>query len=237
MDIVFVVDESSSVKTKEFHKIKKFVSSMVDKMLVSQQYTQVSFVTFSNKSYVDLQINATHNNYGDIHIMQRIEGDTGTGTGTHHGLDIVYRESFKPKNGGGRKQAVRFLILITDGKAEDQEQTLDYAEKLKKSKNVKIFTIGFNKASRKELRSIASNKDHFMWKKGADIDYLDDSLRKRVTNQICEDVSKLRKHKIVKRSKIDQNAEFGKVIDGPEFTDGFQFPILNSNFGHFLLRN
>jgi len=214
MDIVFVVDESSSVKTKEFHKIKKFVTSMFDKIVVSQQYTQVSFVTFSNKSYVDLHLNATHNNYGDIHIEERIVGDTGTHW--YHGLGIVYRESFKPKNGGGRKQAVRFLILITDGKAEDQELTLDYAEKLKKSKNVNIFTIGFDKASRKELRSIASNKDHFMWKKGADIDYLDDSLRKSVTNQICEDVRKFRKHNIVKRSKIDQNAEFENVINGPE---------------------
>ena len=185
MDIVFVVDESSSVKTKEFHKSKKFVTSIVNTMFVSQQYTQVSLVTFSNQSYVDLHLNATHNKQ---ELMERIEGieqEVGV-TGTHHGLGMVYRESFKPKNGGGRKEAVRFLILITDGKAEDQELTLDYAEKLKKSKNVNIFTIGFNKASRKELRSIASNKDHFMWKKGADIDYLDDSLRKSVTNQICE---------------------------------------------------
>ena len=185
MDIVFVVDESSSVKTKEFHKSKKFVTSIVNTMFVSQKYTQVSLVTFSNQSNVDLHLNATHNKQ---ELMERIEGieqEVG-GTGTHHGLGMVYRESFKPKNGGGRKGAVRFLILITDGKAEDQELTLDYAEKLKKSKNVNIFTIGFDKASRKELRSIASNKDHFMWKKGADIDYLDDSLRKSVTNQICE---------------------------------------------------
>lgn len=85
------------------------------------------------------------------------------GTNTAEALEFVGSNSFQAVN-GGRRDANRTVVLLTDGESANPTNTVHQAELLKASKNVQIFALGIGTAvsgGNNEIRGIASDPDSY----------------------------------------------------------------------------
>uniref|UniRef100_A0A194AMR8 VWFA domain-containing protein n=1 Tax=Pinctada fucata TaxID=50426 RepID=A0A194AMR8_PINFU len=81
----------------------------------------------------------------------------GAGTNTSIALAYVRENSFLPQN-GGRANATKIVVVITDGQSFDPDETKKEANLLKAEPGVTVFAIGVgSEISSKELSIISSN--------------------------------------------------------------------------------
>lgn len=115
MDVVFVVDSSSSVRRDNFEKVKDFLIKLVDKMHVSHSMTHAGIIHYNHRAIVDWDLssdlaqNKTKLKEG-IKVIRYKPGGTRTDRAMESALEMF-------KSGkGGRFYIAHVLIVITDGK-------------------------------------------------------------------------------------------------------------------------
>nr|XP_040233470.2 sushi, von Willebrand factor type A, EGF and pentraxin domain-containing protein 1-like [Anopheles coluzzii] len=158
LDIVFLIDASSSVGRANFHSELRFVKKLLAGFDVSVNRTRVALVTFSSRKKVIRHVD---------HISQPLPGNdkclllnyqlpgieySGGGTYTYGALweaeEIFARDSYPE----------RIIFLITDGYSNGQSP-IPIAERLKQN-GVQIFSIGIESGNEEELTSIATSVEH-----------------------------------------------------------------------------
>lgn len=167
-DIVFVLDASSSEGSTNFNKQVRFVRDFVSKFPVSSRSTQFSVVTFATNVKNEFWLNEHQSSYSLYNALGQITYTQGT-TNTHLALDFVRQNSFLPIN-GGRPDAEKIVIVLTDGQSTDPAKTQTAAEDLHLA-GAQVISIGIGSGiSSQELETIASDKQHAF--KVADFDAL-----------------------------------------------------------------
>lgn len=158
MDIVFVLDESFSVDLDQFILLRYFVSRFVRNSKIGPEYAQISIVAFADKVRNVFWLNDYK--YKDkvsaqIHQLQRIGGMTYTNLALKH----VRMESFK-KEHGGRSEALKVVVVLTDGQSLMPEETLKEAQGLHNT-GANVFAVGVGRdVSIEELKKVASNEEY-----------------------------------------------------------------------------
>ncbi|XP_021495524.1 collagen alpha-5(VI) chain [Meriones unguiculatus] len=151
VDIMFLVDSSGSIGPTNFEKMKMFMKSLVGKMQIGAHRTQVGLVQFSDYNKEEFQLNRYSTReeiYAQIDGMAPINRNTLTGSA----LTFV-NQYFDPAK-GGRPQVKKFLILLTDGKAQDE---VGAPARALRNKGVTIFSVGVYGANRAELEEISGD--------------------------------------------------------------------------------
>ncbi|CRL07619.1 CLUMA_CG020584, isoform A [Clunio marinus] len=156
IDMVFLVDSSSSVGKENFMNEISFVKRLLSDFNVSFNYTRVALITFSSKSKIHVHINQisepSKENDKCILLNYQIPNITYSGGGTN-----TYSALFKAKEifqKSKRKTSKKVLILITDG-FSNGKNPIPIAQELKMS-GVMIFTVGISSGNYDELRSLSS---------------------------------------------------------------------------------
>ena len=157
-DIGFLLDESGSVGRNNFEKEKHFVQNFVNALPIGPNNVQVSVVTYASAIYWQFKLNSFQNKQSLLKSIAYIPYTAG-GTNTGGALAFSAHELFSPHN-GDRYGVPDILIVITDGKSQNQFETANAANQIHHM-NIKTFAIGVgNGLDFHELNFIASDPQH-----------------------------------------------------------------------------
>merc|ERR1711981_208749 len=187
VDLVFVLDGSSSVGPKNFTVVQNFINGIVDKFSVSPGGVKIGLLQYSTSPRIEFNLNDHKTKKSVKAAVKNIDwilGDTHTALAfreTHNSMVApAYRKESKRS---------RFVIVITDGDPQDFKQVPAAVDQLT-GKGVKIFAIGVGKATRSELKKLAFTGEHSNTKEVFYADNYADA--KRFTNTlvslICKNV-------------------------------------------------
>lgn len=150
-DIMFLVDSSGSIGDANFETMKTFMKNLVGKIQIGANKTQVGVVQFSDYNKEEFQLNTffTHKElYAAIDGMSPINRNTLTGSA------LTFVNEYFDLSKGGRPQVRKFLILLTDGQAQDEVGGPAMALR---NKSVTIFSVGVYGANRAQLEEISGD--------------------------------------------------------------------------------
>ncbi|XP_056003036.1 cartilage matrix protein-like isoform X2 [Ostrea edulis] len=154
-DIVFLLDASESEKATGFAKEIEFVYNFARKFHIGPDNVQFGSVTFSSGIRNDFYLNTYHNRHDVLNAIQKIAYMQG-GTNTSFGIQFVRENSFEPQN-GGRQNATRIVIVITDGQSADPAATKHEAQLLHQQ-GVQVYAVGVgSQVDNSELKAISSD--------------------------------------------------------------------------------
>ncbi|KAJ8354327.1 hypothetical protein SKAU_G00218940, partial [Synaphobranchus kaupii] len=182
-DIVFIVDQSGSMQSRNFQLVRKFIHSIVDGLDVSLKKVRVGIVLYGDTPKAVAYLNSI-NEKDDIlqfiNILPYEEGSTKTGAAL-----TFTRENMFTKSAGSRKgQGVQQLaIVITNKKSQDDVSAATVA--LRRS-GVTVYAVGVNSADHNELKQIASHPAREYVFKADSLTKLEKSLHKRLCYNIIQ---------------------------------------------------
>ncbi|KAJ8288244.1 hypothetical protein COCON_G00009030 [Conger conger] len=175
-DVLFLIDGSSSIGAADFMQMKQFIMSIVDKSEVGLGKLHVGVLQFSIKQQEEFPLNKFYDKGSikqAITSIQQLDGGTLTGAG----LSFASKYFDSPK--GGRLNVRQFLIVITDGEAQDE--VAKPAEELR-NKGVIIYSIGVLNANSSQLLEISGAQERVFTER--DFDALQ-HLEKLILFKLC----------------------------------------------------
>ena len=150
-DIMFLVDSSGSIGPENFEKMKTFMKNLLDKIQIGEDKSRVGVVQFSHYSKEEFQLDKY---FTQKEISDAIDGMSPISDNTLTGSAITFVDPYFTESKGGRSMVKKFLILITDGEAQDDVR--DPAKALR-DKGVVIFSVGVYGANRTQLEEISGD--------------------------------------------------------------------------------
>ncbi|XDC70798.1 hypothetical protein R6Z07F_001971 [Ovis aries] len=150
-DIMFLVDSSGSIGPENFEKMKTFMKNLLDKIQIGGDRSRVGVVQFSDYSKEEFQLDKY---FTQKEISDAIDSMTPISQRTLTGSAITFVDPYFTESKGGRPVVKKFLILITDGEAQDDVR--DPAKALR-DKGVVIFSVGVYGANRTQLEEISGD--------------------------------------------------------------------------------
>ncbi|XP_058442915.1 sushi, von Willebrand factor type A, EGF and pentraxin domain-containing protein 1-like isoform X2 [Malaya genurostris] len=161
VDIIFLIDASSSVGKANFMSEIKFVKKLLSDFNVSYNYTRVAVVTFSSQKkiyrHIDQISQSVKDNDKCLLLNYQIPKILFSGGGTYTYGALKEAESiFKL----ARNDSKKIIFLITDGFSNGRDP-VPLADVLK-TNNVAIYSIGIQSGNYGELYKISStpSEDH-----------------------------------------------------------------------------
>lgn len=166
-DVAFVLDSSSSIGSSDFSKQLDFVKNTVRQFDVGPTKTQFSVVSFSDQVFDEFHLNRYTSKSQVLAAVSNIRYHTGT-TSTHLALSHVTNETFLQVN-GGRPDAAKVVIVLTDGQSTYSSQTIQAANNLHNT-GAEVIAIGIGLGTDKsELNAIATDSAHVFEVTGYDV--------------------------------------------------------------------
>ncbi|XP_035901734.1 sushi, von Willebrand factor type A, EGF and pentraxin domain-containing protein 1-like [Anopheles stephensi] len=165
LDIVFLIDASSSVGPNNFQSELRFVKKLLAGFDVSVNRTRIAVVTFSSRKkvirHVDQVSRPVPENDKCLLLNYQLPSIeySGGGTYTYGALkeaEEIFTESRFTTSRPGSLE--RIIFLITDGYSNGQSP-IPIAQRLKRS-GVQIITIGIETGNDEELASIVTSNEH-----------------------------------------------------------------------------
>ncbi|XP_019738705.1 collagen alpha-1(VII) chain [Hippocampus comes] len=152
VDIVFLVDESSSIGANNFDKMKDFIFRVVTYFpVIGPKGTQIAVVHFSDEPRIEFRLNDHKDRNSVLWALTGLRyggGNTKTGKGISYVLQEMFQESL-----GMRQDVAHVLVLITDGRAQDN---VEPPSRIARALGVSILAVGVANADLQELRKVAA---------------------------------------------------------------------------------
>ncbi|XP_060083006.1 cartilage matrix protein-like [Ylistrum balloti] len=163
-DIVFLVDTSGSISNQSEVQAVDFIYNVTKWLTIGPDDIQISVVTFNTEIDEKFKLKKFNSSAELLPNLKRLIYNSPHGsTETAEALEFVRKTSFLPSH-GGRPDANKTVVLLTDGQSDNPHNTLRQAELLKALNNTEIFTIGIGSAvstSNDEIRGISSDPDSY----------------------------------------------------------------------------
>ncbi|XP_061571220.1 collagen alpha-1(VII) chain-like [Cololabis saira] len=151
-DVVFLVDESSSIGVNNFIKIKDFIFRVTTYFpVIGPRGTQVAVVHYSDEPRIEFRLSDYKDRNSVLRAVRGLRyggGNTRTGKGISYVLQELFQESL-----GMRQDVAHVLVLITDGRAQDD---VTPPSRVAHALGVSILAVGVSNADIEELNKIAS---------------------------------------------------------------------------------
>lgn len=158
-DIIFIVDESWSVRPEGFEEVKSFLLKLANNFDVGPTNTQFSTIQYNGRPRNSFHFKDIGNRQDLKRHIKRMTyrgGNTATGAA----ITLAHQE-FKSSRFGARPNSKKVAIVITDG--ESLQDKVGPPSKKMKEDGVEIFTIGIgDDVNHQELEEMASEpkKEH-----------------------------------------------------------------------------
>ncbi len=178
-DLVFLIDQSGSIDSKDYVTMKKFTTELVNSFKVSEDLVRVGLAQFSSTFQDEFYLNQ---HYTEQAISQHILGMTQLGGGTNIGLALdSIRAYFEASRGSRRSAGIsQNLVLITDGESQDDVE--DAADRLR-ALGIEIFAIGIGNVHNLELLQITGTPERlFTVENFGSLE----KIKQKVVNTICK---------------------------------------------------
>ncbi|XP_067950036.1 cartilage matrix protein-like [Watersipora subatra] len=151
-DIVFAIDESSSIWPVHFLTLRKFIANLTDSFDIGPDQTRIAAITYSDTVTHRFSLDDYKTNEDVRRAISRIDQKTG-GTRTDLALKHIRHKIFSESKEG----VPQIVVLITDGDSWYPEKTIHQA-KLLKNRNVTIFTVAISKKIKWEEVEMVSSQ-------------------------------------------------------------------------------
>ncbi|TFK05201.1 T-box transcription factor TBX15 [Platysternon megacephalum] len=185
-DIVLLVDGSWSIGRSNFKLVREFLSTLVSPFNIARDKIRIGLSQYSSDPRTEWNLNTYVTRDEVLEAVRNLRykgGNTFTGLALTH----VLEQNLKPE-AGARADAVKLVILLTDGKSQDDAslsaQTL-------KNMGIEILTIGVKNADEAELRQVASEPLELTVYNVLDFPLLS-SLVSRLTQVLCTRIKEKR---------------------------------------------
>ncbi|KAM4026875.1 collagen alpha-4(VI) chain-like [Anomaloglossus baeobatrachus] len=153
-DIVFLIDESSSIGDVNFQLTRVFLHKVINALEIGTNNVRVGLVLYSDKPSLEFKLNTFNEKYEILDYITKLPYRGGKAH-TGEALKFVRKELFLPENGGRSHLGVqKIAVVMTNGQSADD--IVKPASKLRRS-GVEVFAVGFQNAETKDLRIIASH--------------------------------------------------------------------------------
>uniref|UniRef100_A0A8C5DBC7 VWFA domain-containing protein n=1 Tax=Gouania willdenowi TaxID=441366 RepID=A0A8C5DBC7_GOUWI len=185
-DIVFIVEESTSIGHVNFQLIRTFLSSIVSGLVISPDKVQVGLVSYSDEPEVQFYLDTFREKaelLQFINILPYHGGKTNTGAALNFTLDNVFTEQR-----GSRRGVQKVAVVITEGKSQDEVSQA--AIKLRRA-GITLYGVGirdFNEAEMAEMVSQPLYKHVYTVDSFTRLKPLREILQKNLCNNIIHNV-------------------------------------------------
>uniref|UniRef100_A0A8D2BF46 VWFA domain-containing protein n=1 Tax=Sus scrofa TaxID=9823 RepID=A0A8D2BF46_PIG len=170
-DIMFLVDSSGSIGLENFIKMKTFMKNLVSKSKIGADRVQVGVVQFSGDSKEEFQLDRY---MSQSEIADAIDRMAHIGQNTCTGSALTFVSQYFSPAKGARPNVRKFLILITDGEAQDVVK--DPAEALRQ-KGIIIYSVGVFGSNVTQLEEISGRPEMVFYVENFDIlQHIEDDL-------------------------------------------------------------
>ncbi|XP_023560069.1 collagen alpha-1(XX) chain [Octodon degus] len=150
-DMIFLVDRSRSIGHSHFQLVKDFLASVISPFEIGPDQVQVGLTQYSGDPQTEWDLNSFHTREEVLAAVRSLRykgGNTFTGLALSH----VLGQNLKPA-AGLRPEAAHLVVLVTDGKSQDDVHT---AACTLKGLGIEVFTVGVKNADEAELKLLAS---------------------------------------------------------------------------------
>ncbi|XP_034392669.1 collagen alpha-1(XX) chain-like [Cyclopterus lumpus] len=150
-DIMLLVDGSWSIGRTNFRRVRDFLEGLMTPFHIGPDHIQIGLTQYSGDPRTEWQLNNFTTKDQLLEAVRNFRykgGNTFTGQALLH----VMEENMQTK-AGARSDTPFFLVLLTDGKSQDD--AIAAANRLK-SAGVEIIAVGVKNADEAELRQVAS---------------------------------------------------------------------------------
>ncbi|XP_029520281.1 collagen alpha-1(XX) chain isoform X1 [Oncorhynchus nerka] len=150
-DVVMLVDGSWSIGRTNFRRVRDFLEGLVTPFHIGPDRVQIALSQYSGDPRTEWQLNNFTTKEQLLEAVRNFRykgGNTFTGQALLHVLEENLRHE-----SGARPDTPRILILLTDGKSQDD--AIAAANRLKNT-GVEIIAVGVKNADESELRQVAS---------------------------------------------------------------------------------
>ncbi|XP_029928332.1 collagen alpha-6(VI) chain-like [Myripristis murdjan] len=155
-DIVFLVDGSWSIGTKNFEQVRQFLYTLVNSFDIGPNHVRIGLVQYSNTPHTKFLLNTYQSKEDILQYISNLPykgGETQTGLG----LDFMLTEHFVEGAGSRARYGVpQIAVVITDGQSQDNVEP--HAQQLK-SRGIILYAIRIKDANEAQLSEIA-NEPH-----------------------------------------------------------------------------
>ncbi|GJQ65520.1 hypothetical protein Trydic_g7621 [Trypoxylus dichotomus] len=160
LDLIFLIDASSSIGEVNFQNELKFVKKLLSDVVVDYNHSRVAVITFSSSDKIIKTIDEISHpreeNNKCLLLKTLIQKTKFSGGGTYTlGAFKIAQAVFERS----RKDSKKVLFLVTDGFSNGGDPT-GIANKLKEDK-VTIFTIGIRNGNYKELYELSTSPGEY----------------------------------------------------------------------------
>nr|XP_020662523.1 collagen alpha-6(VI) chain-like [Pogona vitticeps] len=162
-DVMFLVDSSSSIGAENFKKMQKFMKEVVNQSDIGLDRVHVGIVQFSSTQKEEFQLNNYSTRSDIIAAIGRMSA-LNQSILTGEALQFV-ANYFTPAK-GARPSVNKILILITDGKAQDEVKT---PAKALREKGIIIYSVGVFNANKTQLEEISEKPENVFYVENFDI--------------------------------------------------------------------
>ncbi|XP_026189122.1 collagen alpha-1(XX) chain isoform X1 [Mastacembelus armatus] len=150
-DIMLLVDGSWSIGRTNFRRVRDFLEGLVTPFHIGPNHIQIGLTQYSGDPRTEWHLNNFTTKDQLLEAVRNFRykgGNTFTGQALLH----VMEENMRAE-AGARSEAPFFLVLLTDGKSQDD--AVSAASRLKNA-GVEIIAVGVKNADEAELRQVAS---------------------------------------------------------------------------------
>ncbi|XP_025871291.1 collagen alpha-6(VI) chain [Vulpes vulpes] len=170
-DIMFLVDSSGSIGLENFIKMKTFMKNLVSKSQIGADRVQIGVVQFSDINKEEFQLNRY---MSQNEISNAIDRMAHIGETTLTGSALTFVSQYFSPAKGARPNVRRFLILITDGEAQDIVK--DPAVALRQE-GIIIYSVGVFGSNVTQLEEISGRPEMVFYVENFDIlQHIEDDL-------------------------------------------------------------
>ncbi|XP_069762839.1 collagen alpha-6(VI) chain-like [Narcine bancroftii] len=193
--------------------MKNFIETLINKTEVGKSRVQIGVIQFSTQTRLEFRLDQYSEKkelLKGLNDIEQLNEETSTGRALKFTID--YFDSSQ----GGRPGERQYLIVITDGKAQDEVAT---PAKAIREKGINIFAIGIFNANNSQLVDIAGSQDKVYH--AENFDALKD-LDKLISFEVCSPFE------ACKRIEV---ADIVFVLDGSDSISSPQF----GNMKNFMM--
>ncbi|XP_041860726.1 collagen alpha-1(XIV) chain isoform X2 [Melanotaenia boesemani] len=150
-DIILLVDGSWSIGRTNFRRVRDFLEGLVTPFHIGPNHIQIGLTQYSGDPRTEWQLN---NYTTKEQLLEAVRNFRYKGGNTFTGQALIHvMEENMRSEAGKRLDTPFFLVLLTDGKSQDD--AIAAANRLKNA-GVEIIAVGVKNADEAELRQVAS---------------------------------------------------------------------------------
>ena len=180
VDIGFMLDESGSVKAKDWKNVGKFTKVISKAASIQKDMGQASIITFATSSKLSIRFDA----YQEYDALARAVDNLrkhGGGTNIIDALNRGLNEMFQTKN-GMREKSEKIAVLITDGNDSNSISIYKEVGKKYQERKIKLLIIGVGNVGVDKLKELVRDEKDFFVAENFD------QLLNTVVSRIAENV-------------------------------------------------